>query len=235
MRAANAESTKISAQTREMADTMATQTEKSTMVAQAMEQLSQLTAHNTESANQSALQAKEAELRATEGGNVIGATIGDIDGIAAVVSHAAEQLEELGKYNHDVRDIVTVIQSIASRTNLLALNAEIEAARAGEHGRGFSVVADEVRQLAARTQEATEEIKNNIAFIVDGTDAAIGSMRACNDRVEQGRAHAETAREALETIMDRSRQVARFVDEVAVASEQQAATQLEVTRSFDDI
>lgn len=113
-------------------------------------------------------------------------TVETMNRIVSQVSTASAGVEALGQQSQLITSIVSTIGGIAQQTNLLALNAAIEAARAGEQGRGFAVVADEVRQLAARTSGSTAEISGMIAMIQDETRQAIDSMDATRDRAAQG-------------------------------------------------
>ncbi|MNP09968.1 Methyl-accepting chemotaxis protein McpS [compost metagenome] len=156
-------------------------------------------------------------------------TISSIENLAGAVGQTSNDLELLAQQTQGIRKVVEVIRSIAEQTNLLALNAAIEAARAGEQGRGFAVVADEVRALAHRTQESTQEIEQMMSDIMSGSDKSVLSM-------QQSSAEAiktlEIAREAGEAIREISRAVTDINERnllIATASEQQA----EVARSVD--
>ncbi|HCT07411.1 MAG TPA: chemotaxis protein, partial [Pseudomonas sp.] len=139
---------------------------------------------------QSAAQAYHISLNtrdiAEKGADVIQQTASGMRDIAADIDGSSQLIAKLGERSQQITAIVNTIRGIADQTNLLALNAAIEAARAGEQGRGFAVVADEVRQLAARTSGSTAEISSMIAMIQDETRQAIDSMDGTRDRAAQG-------------------------------------------------
>ena len=123
---------------------------------------------------------------AEQGTLVIQQAAGEMREIAANIGQSSTLIAQLGERSEQITAIVNTIRAIADQTNLLALNAAIEAARAGEQGRGFAVVADEVRQLAARTSGSTAEISSMIGLIQSETRQAIKSMDGTRDRAAQG-------------------------------------------------
>ena len=127
-----------------------------------------------------------------------------MQGIATEVQSSADTINALGKKSETIGEIIAVINDIADQTNLLALNAAIEAARAGEHGRGFAVVADEVRKLAERTTEATEEVSQSINGIQGETGSAVKLIESGSERVTRGVDLASQAGTALESIVSGS-------------------------------
>ena len=139
------------------------------------------------------------EKIADRGATVVQEAAQEMEKISASVADTAKVIADLGEKSNEISSIVNTIRGIADQTNLLALNAAIEAARAGEQGRGFAVVADEVRQLAARTSNSTEEISTMIGKIQGGTTLAIESMTNCQQQAEHGN---ELANQAGETIVE---------------------------------
>lgn len=151
------------------------------------------------------------------------------------VEDATRQVEELAAHSQDIGNILDVIRGVAEQTNLLALNAAIEAARAGEAGRGFAVVADEVRALAGRTQNSTQEIENMVVAIRAGTAKVVETMQANNEQVLETLDTAQTAGNALDEIADAILLIHERNTVIASACEEQAQVAREIDRNLVNI
>ncbi|KAF0866205.1 HAMP domain-containing protein [Pseudomonas sp. LD120] len=151
------------------------------------------------------------------------------------VQATSVMIEGLASQGRDIGKVLDVIRAIAEQTNLLALNAAIEAARAGEAGRGFAVVADEVRALAHRTAQSTQEIEKMVAGIQNGTGEAVESMQQSNQRTQSTLELARSAGVALEQIADSINQINERNLVIASASEEQAQVSREVDRNLMNI
>nr|WP_061240154.1 PAS domain-containing methyl-accepting chemotaxis protein [Pseudomonas composti] len=144
--------------------------------------------------------ALQTDAEAQGGAEVVTRTVDMVQGIAGGLTHAAERLSAVSQQSELINSIVQSIRGIAEQTNLLALNAAIEAARAGEQGRGFAVVADEVRNLASRTAQATEEIIEVVRRNHELAQEAVSSMRQSCEKVDQGVVLANEAGRAIQSI-----------------------------------
>ena len=147
-----------------------------------------------------------------------------LEHIATALNSTATVINTLGQRSHEIGGIVGVITSIAEQTNLLALNAAIEAARAGEQGRGFAVVADEVRNLASRTREATDEISGMIQSIQRETGNAISTMEHGNTLMQEGLSRNADVASALARIDEQSRSAGQQFAAITTATQEQSST-----------
>lgn len=178
---------------------------------------------------------KASDADSQHGQREVSETIESIQGLVGEVMNASAQAKGLATQAQDISKVLEVIRGIAGQTNLLALNAAIEAARAGEAGRGFAVVADEVRSLAQRTQDSTQEIEQMISSIQTGTQDTVGAMQNSASQAEQTLQRASSAGQALEKITAAISQINQRNLVIASAAEQQSLVAREVDRSLVNI
>jgi len=178
---------------------------------------------------------QQSSASAIQGRQRVQETVNAIQQMNNDVEVTAEQIRSLADQTRDIGKVLDVIRAIAEQTNLLALNAAIEAARAGEAGRGFAVVADEVRALAHRTQQSTQEIEVMVSGIQQGSSQAVASMQNSSVRAQSTLDVARSAGDALEEI---TRSVSEISDRnlvIASAAEEQAQVSREVDRNLVNI
>jgi len=228
-------STEIAASSEEMATGLQAQEQQTQQVAAAVEELSQSVNEVAGKSADATTASEESQHQAEEGGSIVSSTVEEMEGIAREVQGSAETINTLGEKSQTIGEIIAVINDIADQTNLLALNAAIEAARAGEHGRGFAVVADEVRKLAERTTEATEEVSLSIRGIQTETQSAVELIEAGSARVGKGVELASQAGVALGSIVEGSQNVQGMVQDIAAAANQQSAATGEIARAVEGI
>ena len=201
-------------------------------VATAMHEMAatvQEVARNAEEASEAAV---AADQQAREGDKVVGEAIAQIERLAIEVGHSTEAMGHLKRESDKIGSVLDVIKSVAQQTNLLALNAAIEAARAGEAGRGFAVVADEVRSLAQRTQQSTEEIEELIAGLQSGTLQVANSMDSSRSLTDSSVELTRRAGESLGNITRTVSTIQGMNQQIAAAAEQQSAVAEEINRSI---
>ncbi|SDA37519.1 methyl-accepting chemotaxis protein [Pseudomonas sp. NFACC15-1] len=194
----------------------------------AVEEVARNAVSTSEASGQSTQAAQEGRSRVVETVDAIQTMTHDVQATASMIEGLAVQGRDIGK-------VLDVIRAIAEQTNLLALNAAIEAARAGEAGRGFAVVADEVRALAHRTAQSTQEIEKMVAGIQNGTGQAVQSMQQSNQRTQSTLEMARAAGVALEQITQSIHQINERNLVIASASEEQAQVSREVDRNLVNI
>ena len=194
----------------------------------AVEEVARNAVSTSEASGQSNQAAREGRDRVVE-------TVGAIQTMTQDVQNTAVLIEGLATQGRDIGKVLDVIRAIAEQTNLLALNAAIEAARAGEAGRGFAVVADEVRALAHRTAQSTQEIEKMVAGIQNGTGEAVQSMQQSNQRTQNTLEMARAAGVALEQITQSISLINERNLVIASASEEQAQVSREVDRNLVNI
>ncbi len=194
----------------------------------AVEEVARNAVSTSEASSQSNQAAREGRDRVVE-------TVGAIQTMTQDVQTTSVMIEGLATQGRDIGKVLDVIRAIAEQTNLLALNAAIEAARAGEAGRGFAVVADEVRALAHRTAQSTQEIEKMVAGIQTGTGEAVQSMQQSNQRTQSTLEMARAAGVALEQITQSISLINERNLVIASASEEQAQVSREVDRNLVNI
>lgn len=185
--------------------------------------------------NAAALASEETKNTTQNSIDSVRATVAKIRDHSRKTEEDASIIAKLGEETKQIDTIIATIQDIANQTNLLALNAAIEAARAGEHGRGFAVVSDEVRALANRTAQSTQEINKMIKAVQDEVDVASVSFRDTVAQMEEIAAETEHLENSLDTIVSKVDDVNRQINQIAVATEEQTSTSLDMSANLQKI
>nr|WP_137974345.1 methyl-accepting chemotaxis protein [Pseudomonas sp. F(2018)] len=186
-------------------------------------------------ATQAAEAASHADRSANDGKRIVEGTAKAISALAGEIGRAVGVVQTLAKDSENINAILVAIRGIAEQTNLLALNAAIEAARAGEQGRGFAVVADEVRNLAQKTQQATEEIQSMIQQLQHGTREVVTVMEQSQARTDDSVQQAQIAASALENITQAVSVINDMNTQIASAAEEQSAVAEDINRNVTNI
>ena len=217
------------------ADGVLTQQSEINQVASAMDKMAVSVQDVARTASDTAQAAQQADQEAQAGKQIVTEAMGAIDLLANEVEKAAETLNSLEGDIGNIGAIVDVIRGITEQTNLLALNAAIEAARAGEHGRGFAVVADEVRTLAARTQDSTHEIEEMVSRLQSGANAAVSVMNEGRERAKVGVEKAGSAGAAIDSITAMITRMDEMSASIASAANEQATVAEDIHRGIANI
>jgi methyl-accepting chemotaxis protein len=205
------------------------------LVATAFEELSATALQVAGNANSAVAAANQADTSAQEGKYVVADTQEAMRKLMAVISDAKPVVERLSANSENINDILVVIQGIAEQTNLLALNAAIEAARAGEQGRGFAVVADEVRNLAGRTQNAIVEIQTLIGQLQSGTQAVVKAIMTGHSQADVTLTKVDLSVSVLEKIIHAVATIHQMNEQIARAAQEQSGVADEINRNVSNI
>jgi len=201
-------------------------------VATAMNEMSATVQEVARNAEQASQAASAADTEARAGDKVVGEAIAQIERLAGEVVRSADAMTQLEQESDKIGKVMDVIKAVAEQTNLLALNAAIEAARAGEAGRGFAVVADEVRGLAQRTQQSTEEIESLVSGLQNGTRQVSSIMLSSRELTDSSVALTRKAGTSLGSITQTVSNIQAMNQQIAAAAEQQSSVAEEISRSI---
>ena len=204
-------------------------------VATAMNQMSATAQEVARSAAAAVDSAQSVNNETVSGRAMVESQVGSIQRLASEIDQSVSVINQLAADSASISRVLEVIKGIAGQTNLLALNAAIEAARAGEQGRGFAVVADEVRNLAKRTHQSTEEIEQMIGRLQNGVGATVTAMNGSHQMVENTVSQSASVQQALENILGAVGMIVDQNQQIAAAAEQQTAVAHDIDMNIVEI
>jgi len=214
---------------------VSTQKEETEQVATAMNQMTATVHDVARNAEEAALAAQTADGKVESGQQVVRQSMARIEQLADSATSVSSSIESLSAEIQNIGTVLSVIKSVAEQTNLLALNAAIEAARAGEQGRGFAVVADEVRALAKRTQQSTEEIERLVSALRSAAQSSVQQIQSSGELVKLAVSDALQTESALGSIAAAVSLIQQMNQQIAAAAEEQSSVAEEINRSVTSI
>ncbi len=222
----------ISSESSQAVDAQRNQIEQ---VATAMNEMAATSQEVARSAALAATNAEQVNQETLSGRRMVEASVDGIEKLAQEIENSVKVINNLAEDSASISRVLDVIKGVAEQTNLLALNAAIEAARAGEQGRGFAVVADEVRTLAQRTQQSTQEIEQMIARLQEGVGAAVKAMGSSHGMTGEAVDSSLKVQAALDNILRAVTQIVDQSQQIASAAEQQTAVSHDIDKSIVEI
>ena len=231
----NQSSTESEAFARRLSSDALSQAEELAVTVNSVQMMTASIKRVAESARESEEVARTASSTALKGGEAVERTVAGIQEIRETVAESTRKVKRLAESSQQISQIVSVISQIASRTNLLALNASIEAARAGESGKGFAIVADEVRQLADRSAKALKEIEHIVLQIQSETGSVMAAMEQGTQQVIAGTKLAEQAKRSLDDIIQVSNRIDALVRSITSDTIEQRETSKAVTEVMQSV
>ena len=214
---------------------VSSQKEETEQVATAMNQMTATVHDVARNAEEAAQAAQTADGKVESGQQVVRQSMARIEQLADSATSASSSIESLSAEIQNIGTVLSVIKSVAEQTNLLALNAAIEAARAGEQGRGFAVVADEVRALAKRTQQSTEEIERLVSALRSAAQSSVQQIQNSGELVKLAVSDALQTESALGSIAAAVSLIQQMNQQIAAAAEEQSSVAEEINRSVTSI
>ncbi|GAX37051.1 methyl-accepting chemotaxis protein [Nodularia sp. NIES-3585] len=219
----------------QLAEDAITQAAEINRTLDAVDQMTDFMKSVAENAQKAAVIANNAANTATKSGEAMDLTVQNILGLRETVDDTAKKVKRLGESSQQISRVVSLINQIATQTNLLAINASIEAARAGEEGQGFAIVAEEVGELALRSASATQEIEQIVENIQRETNEVVQAMEIGTSQVVEGTQVVDEAKHSLSQILDVSQQIDFLVQSISTATASQLQTSQAVSELMQDI